>query len=325
MTRTIKTLTAALVISVTSALTPASAQDWPTKAVKLIVPFPPGGGTDIIARVLGNHLATSLKQPFVVENKPGAGGNIGIDLAAKSPADGYTIVLGQTSNLAINPTLYAKLPYDPVKDLTPVALVADAPLVFVVSADSKLKTLADVLSAAKLKPGEVTFGSPGNGTVAHLTGELMQRAADAKLLHIPYKGSAPALTDLLGGRIDTFMASVPTALSQIKGGKLRALAVSSANRSPSLPDVPTMAEAGLKGFDSTTWFGIMVPAGTPKPIVDKLNSAINAALKAPEVGEKIAAEGGAPLGGTADKFATVLKADLASWGKVVKASGAKID
>lgn len=316
---------AAAALAILSTLAPAAAQDWPSKPIKLIVPFPPGGGTDIIARVLGNHLSQSLKQPIVVENRPGAGGNIGIDLAAKSAPDGYTIVLGQTSNLAISPTLYKKLPYDPLKDLAPVTLVADAPLALVVSADSKIRSLADLVAAAKAKPEALTFGSPGNGTVAHLTGELLQRAASIKMLHVPYKGSGPALTDLISGRIDTFMASVPTALAQIKGGKLKALAVSSAKRSPALPDVPTMQEAGLKGFDSTTWFGILVPAGTPKPIIDKLSAAINAALKAPEVAEKIALEGGAPLGGTVVQFDAYLKSELTTWSAVVKASGAEID
>lgn len=324
MSRLWHCLTVAVLTSL-AMVAPSHAQEWPSKAIKLIVPFPPGGGTDIIGRVLGNRLSESLKQPIIVENKPGAGGNIGVDLAAKSAPDGYTIVLGQTSNLAINPSLYSKLPYDPLKDLSPVTLVADAPLALVVSADSTIKSLAELIEAAKSKPEAVTFGSPGNGTVAHLTGELLQKAAGVKMLHVPYKGSAPALTDLMGGRIDAFMSSVPTALSQIKGGKLRALAVSSAKRSPALPDVPTMQEAGLKGFDATTWFGILVPAGTSKPIIEKLSNAINAALKSPDVAEKIALEGGAPIGGTTEQFATLLKSEITTWSVVVKDSGAKID
>jgi tripartite-type tricarboxylate transporter receptor subunit TctC len=302
-----------------------TAQEWPTKPIKLIVPFPPGGGTDIISRVLANKLTETLKQGIVVENKPGAGGNIGVDLAAKSAPDGYTIVMGQTSNLAINPTLYAKLPYDPLKDLAPIALVADAPVVMVVATTSPLQSLDQIMAAAKAKPGTLTFASPGNGTVAHLTGEMLQRSSNVTFLHVPYKGSAPALTDLLGGRIDTFMASVPTALAQIKGGKLRAIAVSSRTRSPSLPETPTMDQAGISGFDANTWFGILAPAGTPQPILEKLNTAINAALKSTEVAEKIATEGGAPLGGTAETFATLMKTDLARWGEIVKASGAKVD
>ena len=317
-------LVAALVV--TSLTTIAAAQDYPgNKPIKLVVPFPAGGGTDIFARVIGNKLAETLKWVVVVDNKPGAGGNIGIDAVAKSPADGYTIGLGQTSNLAINPTLYTKLPYDPLKDLVPIVLVADAPLVLVVPANSPFKTVADVVAAAKKKPGDVTFGSPGNGTVAHLTGELFQMAAGVKFQHIPYKGSAQALTDLMGGQVQVYMSSIPTALSHIKGGKLRALAVTSPKRAPSLPDVPTIAEAGYKGFDANTWFGLVAPAGTPAPIVTKINAEVNRILKMPDVKEKFAAEGGGPIGGSSQEFAALLKSDYVKWAKVVKDSGAKLD
>jgi tripartite-type tricarboxylate transporter receptor subunit TctC len=317
-------LVAALVV--TSLTTIAAAQDYPgNKPIKLVVPFPAGGGTDIFARVIGNKLAETLKWVVVVDNKPGAGGNIGIDAVAKSPPDGYTIGLGQTSNLAINPSLYAKLPYDPLKDLVPIVLVADAPLVLFVTANSPFKTVADVVAAAKKKPGDVTFGSPGNGTVAHLTGELFQMAAGVKFQHIPYKGSAQALTDLMGGQVQVYMSSIPTALSHIKGGKLRALAVTSPKRAPSLPDVPTIAEAGYKGFDANTWFGLVAPAGTPAPIVTKINAEVNRILKMPDVKEKFAAEGGGPIGGSSQEFAALLKSDYVKWGKVVKDSGAKLD
>ena len=317
-------LVAALVV--TSLTTIAAAQDYPgNKPIKLVVPFPAGGGTDIFARVIGNKLAETLKWVVVVDNKPGAGGNIGIDAVAKSPPDGYTIGLGQTSNLAINPSLYAKLPYDPLKDFVPIVLVADAPLVLVVPANSPFKTVADVVAAAKKKPGDVTFGSPGNGTVAHLTGELFQMAAGVKFQHIPYKGSAQALTDLMGGQVQVYMSSIPTALSHIKGGKLRALAVTSPKRAPSLPDVPTIAEAGYKGFDANTWFGLVAPAGTPAPIVTKINAEVNRILKMPDVKEKFAAEGGGPIGGSSQEFAALLKSDYVKWGKVVKDSGAKLD
>ena len=313
-------------IAVAAAVPLAAAQDYPgTKPIRLIVPFPAGGGTDIFARVIGNKLTESQKWVVVVDNKPGAGGNIGIDAVAKSPGDGYTIGLGQTSNLAINPTLYPKLPYDPLKDLVPIVLVADAPLVLVVPATSPYKTLADLVAAAKLKPGDLTFGSPGNGTVAHLTGELLQAAAGIKFQHIPYKGSAQAITDLIGGQVQAYMSSVPTALSHIKGGKLRALAVTSAKRVPALPDVPTVAEAGYKGFDANTWFGLVAPKGTPAAIVEKINAEVNKVLKSPDVRDKFAAEGGGPLGGSSAEFAALLKTDLAKWGKVVKDSGAKLD
>jgi tripartite-type tricarboxylate transporter receptor subunit TctC len=308
---------------------PAHAQEagkeYPSKPIRLNVPFPAGGGTDIISRVLANRLAETLKQPVIVENKPGAGGSIGVDATAKSAPDGYTLVMGQTANLAINPTLYTNLPYDPVRDLVPVALVADSPVVLVVGAESRFKTLAEIIAAAKAKPGDVTFATPGNGTVAHLVGEQLSGTAQVKMLHVPYKGAAQALTDLMGGRVDMFYSSVPSALAQIKGGKLRAIAVTSKSRSPSLPDVPTVDESGFAGFDATTWFGILAPAKTPQPVIDKLNAEINAALKSPEVGEKIASEGGKPLGGTADTFTALLTADLVKWGGIVKSSGAKVD
>lgn len=304
---------------------PALAQEWPQKPLRLIVPFPAGGGTDIIGRVVGNKLADQLKQPVIVENRPGAGGNLGVDAAAKSAPDGYTLVLGQTSNLAINPSLYKSLPYDPVKDLTPVALLADAPLVIVVAQDSKFRSLAEIVAAAKAKPESLTFGSPGSGTVAHLSGEILQTAAGVKFSHIPYKGAAQALQDLMGGRIDLYMSSVPSALAQIKGGKLRAIAVSAPKRSPALPDVPTVTEAGIQGVEAATWFGILVPARTDGAIVERLNKELNIALQAAEVREKIAAEGGGALGGTAAKFAELLKAELPLWAKVVKDSGATVD
>jgi tripartite-type tricarboxylate transporter receptor subunit TctC len=299
--------------------------DYPNKPIKFIVPFPPGGGTDLFARAIGNKLAENLKWVIVVENKPGAGGNLGVDQVAKAPPDGYTVVMGQTSNLAINPTLYPKLPYDPLKDLIPVALVASAPLVLVVSSNSPYKSLAEVVAAAKAKPGKVTFASPGNGTVAHLTGELFQRAAGIKLEHVPYKGSSQALTDLMGGQTDLFMSSIPTAISHIKGGKLRAIAVTSAKRAAELSNVPTIAESGYKDFDATTWFGLLVPARTPAVIVTRLNAEVNKVLTIPDVRKKLETEGGEVLGGSPEEFAALLKSEHARWGKVVKDSGAKVD
>jgi len=320
VTRLLLALVAAIVVIPT-----ATAQDYPAKAIRLVVPFPPGGGTDIFSREIAHKLSDTLKWVVVVDNKPGAGGNIGMDAVAKAPADGYTIGMGQTSNLAINPTLYAKLPYDPLKDLAPIALVADAPLVLVVPANSPFRSVADLVAAAKKKPGEVTFGSPGNGTVAHLTGELFQTAAGIKLSHIPYKGSAQAITDLMGGQVQSYMSSIPTALSHIKGGKLRALAVTSTKRVPTLPDVPTIAEAGYKGFDATTWFGIVAPAGTAPAIINKLNAEVNRVLKAPDLRDKFAAEGGGALGSSPQEFAAMLKSDYAKWGKVVKDANIKLD
>ncbi len=303
----------------------AIAQAYPAKPIRMIVPFPPGGGTDIAARTIANKLSEDVKWTFVVENKPGAGGNLGVEQAVKSPADGYTLVIGQTSNLAINPALYAKLPYDPLRDLSPVALIVSAPVVFVVAASSRYTSLGDLLAAAKTDPGGVTFASPGNGTVSHLAGELLQRAAGVRLTHVPYKGASQALTDTLGGQVQSFMSSVPSALSQIRAGRLRAIAVSSATRARELPEVPTIAEAGYKGFEASTWYGLLAPARTPAPIIARLNAEVNRALKTPEVRERLAAEGGEALGGSPEQFASFLKAEHAKWGRVVKESGAKAE
>jgi tripartite-type tricarboxylate transporter receptor subunit TctC len=303
----------------------AWAQAWPAKPIRIVVPFPPGGGTDIIARETSERVSKATGWTFVIDNKPGAGGNLGVDSVAKSPADGYTLVLGQTSNLAINPSLYAKLPYDPQKDLVPVVLIAQAPLVLVTGVGSKYKTLADVTAAAKAKPGQLNFASPGNGTVAHLTSELFQKAAGIKTQHVPYKGAAQALTDVVGGTVELYMSSVPTLLGQIKQGKLRALAVTSAARVDDLPNVPTINESGYKGFDAVTWFGLLAPAGTPKDVVAKVNTEFNKALKAAELRKRLGDEGADAAGGTPDEFALLIKTEIPRWGKVVKDSGARID
>src|SRR5882672_673870 len=303
----------------------ATAQTYPAKPIRLIVPFPPGGGTDIAARIIANKLSESVKWTFVVENKPGAGGNLGVEQAVKSPADGYTLVIGQTSNLAINPTLYAKLPYDPLKDLSPVALIVSAPVVLVVAVNSRYASLGDLLAAAKTDPGGVTFASPGNGTVSHLTGELLQRAAGVKLTHVPYKGASQALTDTLVRHVESFMASVPSALPQIRAGRLRAIAVTSAKRAQELPDVPTIPESGYRGFEASTWYGLLAPAGTPMTVVARLNVEVNRLLKTAEMRDRLAAEGGEVLGGSPEQFASFLKAEHAMWGRVVRESGARAE
>ncbi len=303
----------------------ASAQAWPAKPIRIVVPFPPGGGTDIIARETSQRVARATGWTFVIDNKPGAGGNLGVDAVAKSPADGYTLVLGQTSNLAINPTLYAKLPYDPQKDLAPVVLLATAPLVMATATGTPYKTLADVVKAAKAKPGQINFASPGNGTVSHLTNELFQKAAGIKTQHVPYKGAAQAMTDVISGNVELYMSSVPTLLGHIKQGKVRALAVTSAKRVNDLPGVPTINESGYKGFDAVTWFGLLAPAGTPKDIVARLNAEFNKALKLPELAQRLDDEGAEPAGGTPDQFAALIKDEIPRWGQVVKESGAKVD
>jgi tripartite-type tricarboxylate transporter receptor subunit TctC len=314
-----------LALAATTLCTGAFAQAWPAKPIRIVVPFPPGGGTDIIARETSQKVAAATGWTFVIDNKPGAGGNLGVDSVAKAPADGYTMVLGQTSNLAINPTLYAKMPYDSQKDLAPIVLLANAPLVMVTGTGTPYKTLADAVSAAKAKPGALNFASPGNGTVAHLTSELFQKAAGVKTQHVPYKGAAQAMTDVMSGTVELYMSSVPTLLGQIKNGKLRPLAVTSARRVDDLPNVPTINESGYKGFDAVTWFGLLAPAGTPKDVIAKLNAEFNKALQQPELRKKLGDEGADPAGGTPEQFASLIKDEIPRWGKVVKESGAKVD
>ena len=301
------------------------AQAWPTKPIRIVVPFPPGGGTDIIAREPSQKVAAATGWTFVIDNKPGAGGNLGVDAAAKSPPDGYTIVIGQTSNIAINATLYAKMPYNSQKDLAPIILLANAPLVMVTGASSPYKTLADAVNAAKAKPGHVNFASPGNGTVAHLTSELFQKAAGIKTQHVPYKGANQALTDIISGNVELYMSSVPTLIGHIKQGKLRALAVTSANRVDDIPNVPTINESGYKGFDAVTWFGLLAPAGTPKDVIAKLNAEFNKALKLPDLNKRLSDEGADPAGGSPEQFAALIKDEVPRWSKIVKDSGAKVD
>jgi tripartite-type tricarboxylate transporter receptor subunit TctC len=316
---------AALGLALASAFAaPAFAQAWPAKPIKLVVPFPAGGGTDIIGRELAQKLAANTGWTVIIDNKPGSGGNLGVDAAAKSAADGYTVVLGQTSNLAINPTLYPKLPYDPVKDLSPVSLVASAPMAIVVAADSPYKTLAELVAAARAKPTSINFATSGNGTVAHLAMEQFQAIANVKMTHVPYKGAAQGVTDLIGGQVQVYVSSIPTLVGHIRNGKMRALAVTSTKRTDDLPQVPTVAES-YKGFDAVTWFGIVGPAKLPQDVVAKLNAEINKALRAPDLLKKLNDQGADVQGSTPEQFGKLIQDDVARWGKVVKASGAKID
>lgn len=303
----------------------AFAQAYPNKPIRVIVPFPAGGGTDLIAREVTNKIQVTKGWSFVVENRPGTGGNIGIDTVAKSAADGYTIGLGQTSNLAINPTLYKKMPYDSVKDLAPIGLVANAPLVLVVGETSPFKTLADVVTAAKAKPKALNMATAGNGTVAHLASELFQKTADVEFTHVPYKGAAQASTDVVGGRVELYFSSVPTVLGYIKNGKMRPVVVTSQKRVDDLPAVPTVAESGFKDFEASTWFGFVAPAGTPREIITLLNTELNKALQSPDVKQKLSDQGADVLGGTPDAFAATIKSDLARWAPIIKASGATLD
>lgn len=302
----------------------AFAQTYPAKPVRLVVPFPAGGGTDIIARELANKLGASGYN-FIVDNRPGSGGNLGVDAAAKAAPDGYTLVLGQTSNLSINPTLYSKLAYDPSKDLAPVSLVASSPLVIVVSADSPFKTLADIVKAARDKPGSLNYASSGSGTVSHLAAESFQKTAGIKLTHIPYKGAAQGITDVISGQVHLYVSSIPTLIGQIKNNKLRPIAVTSDIRVDDLPQVPTIAESGFKGFNAVTWFGVLGPAGLPKDMIAKLNADIGRALKDPALQKKLGDQGADVLPSTPEAFAKLIQEDTVRWGRVVKESGAKVD
>src|SRR3954470_4765561 len=301
-----------------------NAQDYPTRPIKLVVPFPPAGGTDILSRVVAQKLGENTKWTVVIDNRPGAGGNIGVDATAKSSPDGYTLVMGQTSNLAINPALFKDLPYDPVKDLAPIVLVGSGPIAIAVRAESPYKTLADLVDAARAKPGAISMASPGNGTVAHLSGVRLMQAAKVKFEHIPYKGASAALPDLLGGNVDFYVSSVPSVQSQVTAGKLRLLATTGAKRSPIFPIAPTVSET-YRGFEASTWFGVLAPAATPRPVIAKLNAEINKVLHDPEVRKAIEKEGGEALGGSAEEFGAYIKAEIAARAPVVKASGAKVD
>ncbi|MGV3728392.1 Bug family tripartite tricarboxylate transporter substrate binding protein [Hydrogenophaga sp.] len=315
-------LALALAVTGTTAFSQAA---YPTKPIRLVVPFPPGGGTDLIARTVAQKLTDSLKWTIVIDNRPGAGGNIGVDTVAKSAPDGYTLVIGQTSNLAVNPTLYPKLPYDPVKDFAPVVVLSSSPIVIAVATQSPFKTFADVVAAAKKKPKTITLGYSGNGTVAHLSSELAQKTAGIELQHIPYKGAAQAMTDVMSGQVDLYMSSVPTLLGHVRDQKLRALAVTSIKRSGELPDTPTLAESGYKDFDAVTWFGILAPAGTPADVVRTLNTEFNKALRDPTVAAKLRSDGGDVIGGTPEQFSALIKSEIPRWGRIVKDSGATID
>ncbi|WP_419185622.1 Bug family tripartite tricarboxylate transporter substrate binding protein [Comamonas testosteroni] len=314
-----------LVVAAGSATSAFAQSEYPNKPIRLVVPFPPGGGTDMIARAVAQKVAEQNKWNVVVENKPGAGGNLGVDAAAKAAPDGYTLVMGQTSNLAINPTLYPKLPYKPLTDLAPVALVSSSPIVMVASVTSPFKSFGDVVAAAKKAPDSLTLGYSGNGTVAHLAGEMAENAAGIQLRHVPYKGAAQALTDVMSGQVTLYMSSIPTLLGHVRNGKVRPIVVTSAKRSNQLPDTPTLAEAGYKEFDAISWFGILAPAGTPPAIVQKINQAVNQALKQPDVAEKLRSEGGEVLGGSPEQFAQLLRTELPRWGQIVKKSGASLD
>ena len=315
---------AALVLASTP---PASAQTdaYPSKPIRIVVPFPAGGTTDILARAVAQKITEAWGQSVVVDNRPGAGGNIGAELVAKSAPDGYTLLMGTVGTHAINTSLYAKMPFDHVKDFTPVVLVAGVPNVLVVHPSVPAKSVAELVAYAKANPGKLNFASSGSGTSIHLSGELFKTSAGVQMTHVPYKGSAPALTDLMGGQVQLMFDNLPSALPHIKAGKLRALAVTSTVRAPTLPDVPTIAESGFPGFEASSWFGLLAPAGTKPEVVAKLNAEVRKWLETPEAREKLASQGANAAGGTPEDFARHIAAETAKWARVVKESGAKVD
>ena len=305
--------------------TTAHAQSYPDKPIRMVIPFPPGGGTDILGRLVAQKLTEANKWTVVPDNKAGAGGTLGISEAARGKPDGYDMVMGQKDNLVVGPWIYKSLPWNPVKDFVAVAHVAWSPVIIATSVNSKYKTLADVVAAAKAAPDTITYGSPGNGTTIHLAGDQFEKAAGIKLRHVPYKGSNPALMDALAGNVDLLVSSVPSAMGQVKAGKLRPLAVTSAKRSSSLPDVPTVAESGYKGFDASTWYGLFMPAGTPAPITAQMNAAVNKLLATPELQKAIQDQGAEPQAMSAEAFAQQLQRDYQGMEKIVREAGVKIE
>ncbi|MCZ8293254.1 MAG: tripartite tricarboxylate transporter substrate binding protein [Hylemonella sp.] len=309
----------------------AQAQDaWPNKPVKIVVPFAPGGTTDILARAMAPELTKAFGQPFVVDNRGGAGGNVGADIVAKSPADGYTLLMGTVGTHGINKALYAKLPYEPQKDFAPITLVAGVPNVMVMNADKaralNINNVADFIKYARANPGKLNMASSGNGTSIHLAGELFKSMTGIFMTHIPYRGSGPALLDMVGGNMDVMFDNLPSSMPHIKSGKLKAFAVTSGQRSTALPDTPTVEEAGqLKGFEASSWFGLLAPAGTPPDIVNRIQQEVAKSLNTPAIKEKLQAQGAIPGGMSPQEFARFIDAEHKKWAAVVKASGAKVD
>ncbi|MCZ2498067.1 tripartite tricarboxylate transporter substrate binding protein [Xylophilus sp. Kf1] len=323
-----RALLASAALAAAAATLPALAQSpaaYPTKPITIIVPFAAGGTTDILARLVGQYLGTELGQPVLVDNRVGAGGNIGGQLAARSAADGYTLFMGTVGTHAINQSLYSKMPFDPIKDFAPISRVANVPNLLVANPQQPFKNVKELIAYAKANPGKINFGSSGNGSSIHLSGELFKMMTKVDMVHVPYKGSAPAMNDLLGNQIAIMFDNMPSAIQHVRAGKLRPLAVTTAKRSPELPDVPTIAEAGVPGYEATSWFGLLAPAGTPAPVVDRIDAALMKIYKNPELLKKIADQGGEPVVETPAQFTAFIKAETAKWGKVVKESGATVD
>jgi tripartite-type tricarboxylate transporter receptor subunit TctC len=303
----------------------AGAQPYPSKPIRFVVPYPAGGPLDTVARLLAQKVSESTRQPVVVDNKPGAGGNIGADAVAKSPPDGYTILMGAVATHAINPTLYASMPYDAIRDFAPVTQIASTPNVLVVNPSVPAANVRDFIAYARANPGKLNFGSGSTGSAGHLAGELFKTLAGVDMTHVPYKGAAAAMNDLLGGQIQLMFDNLASSLAQVRAGRIRALAVTTSKRSALAPDLPTIAESGLPGFDISTWFGIFVPAKTPREAVDRLHAEFTRALAAPDVREKMLNLGAEPVASQPEEFAAYIRAESEKYARVIKASGAKAD
>jgi tripartite-type tricarboxylate transporter receptor subunit TctC len=316
-------LLSALIVS--AGVLPSQAQTYPDRTVRIIVPFAPGGSTDIVARITSQKLSERFKQSVVIDNRPGGGGNIGSDMVAKSPPDGYTLLLGTVGNLAINPSLYKKMPYDPLKDLAPIGYYGSAPNILVVHPSLPPRSVRELIAFVRSKPGQLNYGSGGTGGSIHLAAELFKSLAKVDMVHVPYKGSAPALIDLLGGQTQLMFATMPPALPHVKSGRLRALGVTGTQRSPLVPELPTIAESGLAGYEITQWWALMGPPGLPPAIVTRLNSELNAMLQQSDVKERFTSEGAVTAPNTPEWLASFMKSEVVKWAKVVRASGATAD
>ncbi len=322
----LKIATAVLVgLTVGASSLAQTADNYPNRSITMVVAFPAAGTTDILARLIGQKLTEKFKQTVVVENRPGAGGNIGTAYVAKAPPDGYTIMMGTIGTQSINPSLYKKMPYDAAKDFVPITRAAMVPNLLVVNKDAPYNTLAEMMAFGKANPGKLTYGSSGNGTTLHLSGELFNLMSGSKITHIPYKGSTPAVADLLGGQISMIFDNMPSVIQQVKSGRLKALAVTSAQRNPQLPEIPTIQELGVAGYEVWSWFGLLAPAATPKPIVDKLNASIVDIIKQPDVQAKIIELGAVPVPETSAEFGAFIEAETVKWAKVIKEANIGID
>ena len=304
---------------------PALAETWPTRPIRFIVPFAPGGGGDVVGRIIGQRMSDQLGKPLVIDNRAGGGGTLGCELAAKAAPDGYTLLLGNVGPIAVGPALYPKLAYDPVRDFAPVTMIASFPNLLVANPGLPFKTVPELVAYAKSRPGALNFASAGAGTSTHLAGELFKSVAGIDVVHVPYKGGAAAMTDIIAGQVAYYFGTMPSSMPLAKAGKLRALAVTSLTRSPAAPEVPTIAESGYPKFETAAWYGLMFPAGTPREIIAKMNSAMLVVLALPDIRERLVHEGSEPMGSTPTQFGAYIKAEIAKWSAVVKAANLKAD